>query len=62
MYAAGAPNARSMAFGKNGELFVGTRFPGNVYAAVDKGGHRQVKTIAKGMYCSNGVAYKDGTC
>ncbi|HEX4331238.1 MAG TPA: PQQ-dependent sugar dehydrogenase [Usitatibacter sp.] len=61
VYAAGAPNARSMAFGKDGTLFVGTRFPGNVYAIVDKGDHREVKTIAKGMYRSNGVAYKNGT-
>ena len=35
------PNARSMAFGKNGTLFVGTRFPGTVYAVVDKGGKRE---------------------
>ncbi len=50
-----------MTFGKGGTLFVGSRFPGNVYAIVDKGDHREVKTIAKGMYRSNGVAYKDGT-
>lgn len=61
LYASGAPNARSMAFGKNGTLFVGTRFPGNVYAVVMKDGKREVKTIAKGLYRSNGVAYKNGT-
>jgi glucose/arabinose dehydrogenase len=61
VYASGAPNARSMTFGKNGTLFVGTRFPGNVYAVVDKNGTREVKTIAKGLYRSNGVAYKNGT-
>jgi glucose/arabinose dehydrogenase len=60
LYASGAPNARSMAFGKNGTLFVGTRFPGNVYAVVNKDGKREVKTIAKGLYRSNGVAYKNG--
>jgi glucose/arabinose dehydrogenase len=60
VYASGMPNARSMAFGKNGTLFVGTRFPGNVYAVVDKGGKREVKTLLKGLYRSNGVAYKDG--
>jgi glucose/arabinose dehydrogenase len=61
VYASGAPNARSMTFGKNGTLFVGSRFPGNVYAIVDKGDHRDVKVIAKGLYRSNGVAYKNGT-
>jgi glucose/arabinose dehydrogenase len=50
-----------MTFGKNGTLFVGTRFPGVVYAVVDKGGQREVKTIAKGLHRSNGVAYKNGT-
>ena len=60
VYASGMPNARSMVFGKNGTLFVGTRFPGNVYAVVDKGGKREVKTLLKGLYRSNGVAYKDG--
>ncbi len=61
VYASGAPNARSMTYGKNGTLFVGTRFPGNVYAVVDKGGKGEVKTIAKGLYRSNGVAFRDGT-
>jgi glucose/arabinose dehydrogenase len=60
VYASGMPNARSMAFGKNGTLFVGTRFPGAVYAVVDKGGQREVKTIAKGLNRSNGVAYRNG--
>ncbi|HET9651924.1 MAG TPA: hypothetical protein VFP36_07025, partial [Usitatibacter sp.] len=54
VYASGAPNARSMTFGKDGTLYVGTRFPGNVYAVTPKG---EVKTIAKGLYRSNGVAY-----
>ena len=58
IYASGMPNARSMTFGKNGTLFVGSRFPGNVYAVTNKG---EVKTIAKGLYRSNGVAYKNGT-
>ena len=35
LYASGIPNARSMVFGKNGTLFVGTRFVGNVYAVVE---------------------------
>jgi len=58
VYASGAPNARSMTFGKDGTLYVGTRFPGVVYAVSPKG---EVKTIAKGLHRANGVAYKDGT-
>lgn len=58
VYASGAPNARSMTFGKDGTLYVGSRFPGNVYAISPKG---EVKILAKGLYRSNGVAYKDGT-
>ena len=60
LWAEGAPNARSMAVGKNGTVFAGTRFVGNVYAIVDKGGKREVKVIAKGLHRPNGVAYKDG--
>jgi glucose/arabinose dehydrogenase len=58
VYASGMPNARSMTFGKNGTLFVGSRFPGNVYAVTPKG---EAKIIAKGLYRSNGVAYRNGT-
>src|SRR5258708_5700504 len=60
LWASGMPNARSMAMGSKGTLFVGMRFPGTVYAVVDKNGQREVKTIAKGMHRSNGVAFKDG--
>ena len=60
LYASGLPNARSMAFGKNGTLFVGTRFVGNVYAVVEKDGKRETKIIAKGLHRSNGVAFKNG--
>ena len=60
LYASGLPNARSMAFGKNGTLFVGTRFVGNVYAVVEKDGKRETKVIAKGLHRSNGVAFKNG--
>ncbi len=60
LYASGLPNARSMTFGKNGTLFVGTRFVGNVYAVVEKDGKRETKIIAKGLHRSNGVAFKNG--
>jgi glucose/arabinose dehydrogenase len=60
LWASGIPNARSMVMGPKGTLFVGSRFPGNVYAVVDKNGTREVKVIAKGLHRSNGVAFKDG--
>jgi glucose/arabinose dehydrogenase len=60
VWASGAPNARSMTFGKNGTLFVGTRFVGTVYAIVDQGGKREVKTLLKGLHRPNGLAFKDG--
>src|SRR5207249_7482868 len=54
-------NARVMTWGDRGTLFVSSRVAGNVYAVTDKGGSREVKTIAKGLNLPNGVAYKDGT-
>src|SRR5271163_3806143 len=50
LYAAGLPGARQMAWGDKGTLFVGSWFGnGNVYAVVEEGGKRTVKTVIKGM-------------
>jgi glucose/arabinose dehydrogenase len=61
LWASGMANPRSMAVSPSGTVFVGTRFTGNVYAVVDRGDHREVKLIAKGLHRSNGVAFKDGS-
>src|ERR1700754_3887044 len=61
VYAAGMANARSMAEGDKGTIFVGTRLVGNVYAISNKDGKRTVKTLASGLYRPNGVAFKNGT-
>jgi glucose/arabinose dehydrogenase len=61
VYAAGMANARSMAEGDKGTVFVGTRLVGNVYAISNKDGKRSVKTLASGLYRPNGVAFKNGT-
>ena len=61
LYASGLANARSMRWGDKGTLFVGTRLVGNVYAVVDKGGKREVKTIAKGLHRPNGLAFHKGS-
>ncbi len=60
VWASGMPNARSIAVGDKGTVFVGSRLVGNVYAVVDKGGTREVKTIAKGLHRPNGVAFRNG--
>ena len=60
LWASGMANARSMALSPSGVLYVGTRFPGNVYAVVDKDGRREVKVIAKGLHRPNGVVFKNG--
>jgi glucose/arabinose dehydrogenase len=60
LWASGISNARAMTWGANGTLFVSSRVAGNVYAVVDKGGTREVKTIAKGLNLPNGVAFRNG--
>ena len=61
VYASGIANARSMAEGDKGTVFVGTRLVGNVYAITNKDGKRAVKTIASGLHRPNGIAFKNGT-
>ena len=61
VYAAGMANARSLALGDKGTVFVGSRLLDKVYAIVNKDGKREVKVIATGLYRPNGVAFKDGT-
>jgi len=64
LFADNVPNARTMAQGKNGTIFVGTRSNGNVYALQDSnqdGKAEQRYIIATGLNMPNGVAYKDGS-
>jgi glucose/arabinose dehydrogenase len=61
VYAAGMANARSLAEGDKGTVFVGTRLVGNVYAISNKDGKRSAKTLVSGLYRPNGVAFKNGT-
>jgi glucose/arabinose dehydrogenase len=60
LWASGINNARAMALGSKGTLFVSSRVVGNVYALVDHAGKREVKTIARGLDLPNGVAFRDG--
>jgi glucose/arabinose dehydrogenase len=63
IYADGVPNARQMALGDKGTLFVGSRQARSVYAVVDRDGDKkadQVYTIAKGLASPSGIAFRDG--
>ncbi|HTE52803.1 MAG TPA: PQQ-dependent sugar dehydrogenase [Kofleriaceae bacterium] len=64
LYATGLPNARSLALGPRGIVYVSTRRDSRVYAVVDRNGdHRadKVYTIAEGLDTPNGIAYRDGS-
>ncbi|HKE20068.1 MAG TPA: hypothetical protein VKB80_34575, partial [Kofleriaceae bacterium] len=63
LYTDKVPNARSMALGPRGTVFVSTRRDSKVYAVVDKNGDHKVDrvyTVADGLDTPNGVAYRDG--
>lgn len=62
VYADNVENARSLALGAKGTVFVGTRSEGSVYALVDANvdGKAEVITIAEGLNSPNGVAFRDG--
>jgi glucose/arabinose dehydrogenase len=61
VYAADVPNARQMALGPPGVVFVGSRSEGKVYAVVDRdGGNRTVHVVASGLNQPSGVAFRDG--
>jgi|TARA_R100000388_G_scaffold83073_1_gene61961 glucose/arabinose dehydrogenase len=64
VYAENVPNARQMAMGKDGILYVGTRRDGRVHAVVDRDNDFKadtIFTIASDLRLPNGVAYKDGS-
>jgi glucose/arabinose dehydrogenase len=61
VWAEGIPEARSLALGDKGTVFVSNRLSKNVYAVVDRNGQREVKTLLKGLDAPNGVAFSKGT-
>jgi glucose/arabinose dehydrogenase len=64
IFASGVPNARQMANGERGTLFVGSRSAGNVYAVLDSDEDHhadRVVVIARNLYMPSGVAYRLGT-
>ncbi len=63
IYARGVRNARAMATGPGGTLFVGSRRAGNLYAVLDRDADYQadeVLTLDTGLNMPSGVAFRDG--
>ncbi len=63
VYATGVNDARQMALGDRGTLFVGSRTARRVYAVVDSNGDHKadrVHTIATGLASPSGLAFRDG--
>jgi glucose/arabinose dehydrogenase len=63
VFAENITNARSMALGPQGTVFVGSRTAGKVHAVVDRDGdHRadRIVEIASGLDQPNGIAIRDG--
>jgi glucose/arabinose dehydrogenase len=63
VYAGSVPNARQMALGPPGVIFVGSLSEGKVYAVVDRDGDQRaekVHVLASGLNMPSGVAFRDG--
>jgi glucose/arabinose dehydrogenase len=58
VYVPDIQGARSLTWGEKGNLFVGTRDTGRVYAVTPA---RKVITLARGLDMPNGVAFRNGT-
>jgi glucose/arabinose dehydrogenase len=57
-------NARTMALGPQGTVFVGSQRAGNVYAVIDRNGDHKadrVTVVASGLDAPNGVAMRNGS-
>ena len=64
VFAEDVPDARSLALGDKGTVFVSTRARGTLYALVDSdqdGRSDRMYTIAKGLNSPNGIAFRDGS-
>src|SRR5262249_39567519 len=59
--ATGVDNARTLRLGDKGTVFVSSRLKDKIHAIVDKGGKREVKVVASGLYRPNGIVLHKGT-
>lgn len=63
VYVAEIFDARSMRQGDKGTLFVSSLFgAGKLYAVIDKGGKREVKTLAEKLFLPSGIDFHKGAC
>ena len=61
VWASNILDARGMRQGDKGTVFVSSLFvAGKIYAVTDKGGKREVKTIAEKLFLPNGIEYDKG--
>lgn len=60
VWAAGVPQARQMAWGDKGTLFVGTFDKGTVHAVTGPEGQKVAKPFITGLRMPTGVAFQDG--
>src|SRR5690606_17288043 len=60
LWSHGHAGGRTMVRGAKGTIFMGSRRIGRVYAIIDKGRSREVKTVLKGLNQPNGLAFRDG--
>jgi glucose/arabinose dehydrogenase len=63
VYSSNVPNARQMALGPPGIVFVGSLSEGKVYAVVDRDGDQRaekVHVLASGLNMPSGLAFRDG--
>ena len=60
VWASGVPQARQMAWGDKGTLFVGTFDKGTVHAVSGPDGQKVVKPFITGLRMPTGVAFQDG--
>ncbi len=62
VWASNILDARGLRQGDKGTVFVSSLFvAGKVYAVVDKGGQREVKTIAEKLFLPNGIEFVKGS-
>lgn len=64
IYSADVPNARSLASGPKGTVFVSNRTEDKVYAITDANSDQKadrVRVVASGLDTPNGIAYRNGT-
>ncbi len=62
VWASGVLDARGLRQGDKGTVFVSSLFvAGKIYAITDKGGKREVKTIAEKLFLPNGIEFYKGS-